>query len=105
MRESTQHKITLSSTELERLLSAISDNQKWLPDLNDTVTISLDFDTDTKSLRISKTQYQCLQHSKWSECASHNFTLTEEKYISHTNSDDPKHTIVTVADSMGRSLL
>lgn len=74
MRKRTDHKITLYVKELESLLSKIQEHKRNNPDLDSTVTIELDFDTDWNSLRLSDNAGNAYQHSGYVECDGLKFT-------------------------------
>lgn len=74
MKTRTEHKITLSISELESLLNKMVEHRQNDKDLGQTVTIDLDFDTDWKTLRISDKADNAYQHSSYGECDGHRFT-------------------------------
>lgn len=74
MRTRTSHQITLSISELESLLSKMTEHKENNGTLGNTVTIDLDYDTDWQTLRFSDKVGNAYQHNSYAECNGHRFT-------------------------------
>lgn len=61
-------------SELESLLNKMVEHRRNNKDLSQTVTVSLDLDTDYDTLRISDKVGNAYQHNSYAECSGHLFT-------------------------------
>ena len=75
MKTPTDHKITLSISQLEDLISMMKEHKSNNPDLSSSAIINLDYDTDMNSLVISDRIGNAKQFSSYAECNGHSFTI------------------------------